>query len=181
MQNLDLVKCAIALTCPAADVAANWPAVETCLEALGVYTRNTAIAALATIAVETAYTFRPIHELGGADYLNHLYDTRVDLGNTPGLDGDGARYCGRGYVQITGQANYLRYGRMLGIDLVADPDRALEPNVAASIFAAYFHDHRVNVAADAGDWVKVRRLINGGTNGLQQFTLRVKRLEVLAQ
>lgn len=69
------------------------------------------------------------------------YDTRVDLGNTPEVDGDGALYKGRGYVQITGRANYRKasgwlrtaYGYGVGADLVAKPERASEPILAALV------------------------------------------------
>lgn len=137
------------------------------------------IAALATTAVETAWTFLPIHEYGSDKYLNRLYDTRTDLGNTPELDGDGAQYCGRGFIQITGKSNYESYGRLIGIDLELEPNRAMDVDVAAQILAAFFRDHHVKEAAEAGDWKKVRRIINGGTNGLEDFLACVERLQAI--
>jgi putative chitinase len=167
--------------CPEKNVAANWPAIETCLRSLNIYSAPVAIAALGTIAVETAHTFRPVHEFGTVAYLNKMYDCRTDLGNTAAKDGDGAKYCGRGYVQITGESNYARYGRLLGVDLIADPDLALDPNCAASIFAAYFYEHHIQVPADLGNWTRVRELVNGGHNGLAEFIGIVNKLkEVIA-
>lgn len=94
--------------------------------------------ACATAYHETAGTMRPIMERGGPTYLRNMYDINGsrpakarELGNLS--PGDGLRYCGRGYVQLTGRKNYLRAGAALGIDLIADPDRALEPAVAAKI------------------------------------------------
>lgn len=99
--------------------------------------------ALATAYHETAHTMLPIHELGGVPYLTRMYDINGnrpakarELGNlTPG---DGAKYGGRGYVQLTGKNNYAKATaklRSLGIDvdLVANPDRAMEPMIAAMI------------------------------------------------
>jgi predicted chitinase len=52
----------------------------------------------------------------------------------------------------------------------------LDAVIAAQLFANYFHKRKVNVAADAGDWIKVRKLVNGGTNGLRDFMTMVARL-----
>ena len=99
--------------------------------------------ALATAYHETAHTMQPIHELGGTAYLTRMYDINGqrpakarELGNlTPG---DGARYAGRGYVQLTGKSNYAKATtklRALGIDvdLIANPERAEEPRIAALV------------------------------------------------
>jgi predicted chitinase len=154
---------------PVNNLLANWPQILACLRSLGIYSPGVGVAALATIAVETAWSFRPIHEFGGVDYLNNHYDTRTDLGNTPEKDGDGALYCGRGYIQITGKANYKEYGDLLGVDLVAHPERAMEPQIAAAILAHYFKKHNIPAAATAQNWRLVRKLVNGGTNGLADF------------
>ena len=98
--------------------------------------------ALATAYHETAHTMQPVHERGGAAYLTRMYDINgnrpakaKELGNLS--PGDGAKYGGRGYVQLTGKKNYQRATdklRALGIDvdLVATPDRAMEPAIAAA-------------------------------------------------
>jgi predicted chitinase len=52
----------------------------------------------------------------------------------------------------------------------------LDAVIAAQLFANYFRKRKVNVAADAGDWIKVRKLVNGGTNGLRDFMTMVARL-----
>jgi putative chitinase len=99
--------------------------------------------ALATAYLETAATMQPIHEKGGNAYFTRMYDIKgarpakaVELGNMS--PGDGAKYHGRGYVQLTGKRNYevaTRQLRKLGfdVDLVANPDLALRPDVAAAI------------------------------------------------
>ena len=120
--------------------------------------------ALATAWHETARTMQPIKERGGEAYFKRMYDIRGDrpakareLGNiTPG---DGARYAGRGYVQLTGKANYARYG------LAQSPDDAIKPDVAAKILregmeGGHFTGKSLSDYLP-GDYVKARRIING--------------------
>ncbi|QPB08518.1 putative glycoside hydrolase [Vibrio phage Va2] len=88
------------------------------------------------------------------------YDGRKDLGNLN--PGDGFKYRGRGYIQLTGKANYEKYGELLGIDLVNNPDLAADPNVASAIAIQYWKENDLN-----GKSVKqATRIINGGYNGL---------------
>lgn len=90
---------------------------------------------LATVYIETDRTFQPIAEKGSDKYLSK-YDTGVlakRLGNTPEADGDGQKYKGRGYVQITGLANYKFFSKITGKDLVGKPDLALDADTAAHI------------------------------------------------
>lgn len=99
--------------------------------------------ALATAYHETSHTMQPIHELGGTAYLTRMYDIRGnrpakarELGNL--APGDGARYAGRGYVQLTGKSNYAKATaklRAMGldVDLVAHPERAEERQIAALV------------------------------------------------
>jgi putative chitinase len=102
--------------------------------------------ALATAYHETAHTMLPVKENGGTAYYTRMYDIKgnrqakaKELGNlTPG---DGAKYAGRGYVQLTGKTNYAKATaklKSLGIDvdLVANPDRAMDPAIAAAILVS---------------------------------------------
>jgi hypothetical protein len=128
---------------------------------------------LATAHHETDRSMRPIREYGGQGWYRQMYDVtgaRPQLaaknGNT--APGDGLRYYGRGFVQLTWKNNYARAGTALGIDLLARPDRALDLAVATKIMflgmqrgwftgrklADYFNPER-------GDWVNARRIING--------------------
>ena len=109
------------------------------------------------------------HESGGFVYSEEIasgaaYEGRADLGNTQ--PGDGVRFKGRGYIQLTGRANYEEAGRALGLDLVNNPELAAEPENAARVAAWYWSSRDINDAADAGDFRQVTRLINGGYNGL---------------
>ena len=94
--------------------------------------------ALATAWHETAHTMQPIREMGGPAYLHRMYDIegqRPTLarkrGNTE--PGDGARYCGRGYVQLTWRSNYAKAAAKLGQPLETRPELAMRPDIAAAI------------------------------------------------
>lgn len=121
--------------------------------------------ALATTEHETAATFRPITERGPKGYFSR-YDGREDLGNTQ--HGDGYRFRGRGYVQITGRMNYGAFALHLGVDLVGNPDLALEPANALEIMRrgmefGSFTGKRLSDYFNATrcDWRNARRIING--------------------
>ncbi|MBP0000165.1 MAG: C39 family peptidase [Cyanobacteria bacterium SID2] len=136
------------------------------LEERGILNKQTLIAALATISVETA-GFRPINEWGGDDYFRQMYEGRDDLGNI--YPGDGVRFHGRGFIQITGRANYHHYGEKLGVDLENNPELALDPDIASRILIEYFWERSVDQRAVENDWQGVRRAVNGGLNGWDHF------------
>jgi putative chitinase len=80
--------------------------------------------------------------------------------------GDGWRYRGRGFLQITGRGSYRRHGQAVGIDLEADPDRAAEGLVALRIAVAEWNDLGCNAAADHDDLERVTRLMAGGLHDM---------------
>jgi hypothetical protein len=166
---------AAATGAPVTDVAANWPLVDGALESRGMRDGLVKIGAIATIAIETARTFRPIDEFGDEEYFTRMYEGRADLGNT--RRGDGARYHGRGYIQLTGRSNYRSYGDRLGFPLEKRPELAKTPEVAAAVLADYFGARGVDASAVARDWESVRRKVNGGLNGWEPFRIVVGKLE----
>lgn len=100
---------------------------------------------------------------------NRVYANRN--GNGPSRSGDGFRYRGRGYLQLTGRSNYRIAGRRLGIDLVAHPEMAAEPETAWMIAVGYLatrkRDGRTAFQwADDNNFEAVTRIVNGRTNGL---------------
>ncbi|MEL6774077.1 MAG: peptidoglycan-binding protein, partial [Pseudomonadota bacterium] len=101
------------------------------------------------------------------------YEGRLDLGNTQ--PGDGRRYKGRGLIQLTGRANYRSFGGKLGLPLEDEPERAAEPVLSLAIACEYWVDRNLNAKADDDDLLAVTRLINGGTNGLEDRATRLVR------
>lgn len=118
-------------------------------------------------ATQETDRFRTLREYGGAAYFAR-YEGRRDLGNTQA--GDGARFHGRGVFQLTGRANYRRYGKLVGVDLEQNPDLAMQPDISLAIAFAYWRERGINAAADADDVAGVTKLINGGRNGLAERT-----------
>ena len=150
------------------------PYVSAALQAVGLTDRPMVCAALGTIRAESE-GFVPISEMPSPFNTRpglgpfSAYEGRRDLGNTQ--RGDGPRFKGRGFVQLTGRANYATYGQRLGIDLVADPDLANAPEVAALLLAHFLADkaERMRAALAAGDLATARKLVNGGRHGLDRF------------
>lgn len=124
---------------------------------------------LATTYHETGGTMKPIKEYGGDRYLSK-YDTgrlAKALGNTPQADGDGIKYAGRGYLMITGGYNYKFAGEQLGIDLINNPDLALEPKYAAEILVkgsinGWFTSKKLSdyINDKSKNYYQARRVIN---------------------
>lgn len=109
------------------------------------------------------------HESGGYRWREELasgaaYEGRRDLGNTH--PGDGVRFKGRGYIQITGRTNYAEISQAVGRDFLRNPARLAGKTLAAFSAAWWWRTHGCNQIADTGDFVAVTRRINGGTNGL---------------
>lgn len=155
--------------CKEAAVREHWPIIEAALERFGINDRPVQMAAIATVAIETASTFQPVRE---AFWLDEAW-RQANLRYYP--------FYGRGYIQLTWESNYRKYGDALGIDLVNAPDRALEPLIAADNLARYFNEHGggslIPQAARGGDWREVRRLVQGGSAGLDRFTTIVRALQ----
>lgn len=144
-----------------------WPRIQRVLERQRATDVPSQIAVLATVRTEVGRGLRPINEYGGRAYFRRMYQGRLDLGNT--RPGDGVRYHGRGYIQLTGRSNYRSYGHRLGLPLESHPRWALRPGVAADVLAAYFKQRHVYLAARRGNWHAVRTKVNGGLNGWAEF------------
>lgn len=115
------------------------------------------------------------HESCGLIYTKELasgaeYDTGRKarmLGNTPEKDGDGQRYKGRGYIQITGRANYEALAKDLRIDCVNHPEMLEQPHWALMSALWFWRKKALNRYADKDAFTELTKRINGGTNGLQ--------------
>jgi putative chitinase len=95
---------------------------------------------------------------------NRVYADRIGNGNE--ASGDGWRYRGRGFIGLTGRANYRALGDAIGVDIEADPDQVFDPEVSLAIAAAYWSSRGMNARADADDIRAITRVFNGGVVGL---------------
>lgn len=143
------------------------PHLNRAMQAYGVDTVPRTAAFLAQLAHESG-EFRWMEEIWGPTDPQRRYEPpgslAAKLGNTQ--PGDGKRFKGRGPIQITGRFNYTKYGALLGVDLVAQPELAATPEIAFATAGLYWKSNGLNELADANDFLKITRRINGGTNGL---------------
>jgi putative chitinase len=125
-----------------------------------------------TPARQAAFLAQIGHESGGLHWLIEIwgptesqrrYEMRYDLGNI--APGDGFKFRGRGLMQTTGRANYKATGEALGVDLIADPDKLSDPGLACRSAGWFWKSRGLNELADAGEFEKITRRINGGLNG----------------
>ena len=103
---------------------------------------------------------------------NMVYSSR--MGNRDESSGDGYRFRGRGCIQLTGHANYFHASKALGVDFVMEPDLVSTPKFAALTGGWFWSTHNCNAPADALDYTKVTKIINGGTIGLDD---RIKHVQ----
>ncbi|MDB5818973.1 MAG: peptidase [Rhizobacter sp.] len=168
-----------------ANIARYLPYIEASLGAVGLKQRSLVIAALGTIRAETE-GFVPISEgqskyntpPGGAPFS--LYDHKPEYGNDG--PGDGAKYRGRGFVQLTWRVNYKTYGERIGMpSIAANPDLANAPEVAAVLLAEFLHSHldKLQAALAKGDLAAARKVVNGGLHGLDRFSDVFARAEAI--
>lgn len=120
---------------------------------------------MAQIAHETGK--KHMFEIWGPTAAQRRYENNSRLGNNQ--PGDGYKYRGRGYIQLTGRYNYTEAGKYIGVDLANSPDLAANPDIAVLVAMWYWQIARgslITTAARKGDVKEVTRLINGGYNGL---------------
>ena len=118
---------------------------------------------------EAAFLAQLAHESGELRYMEEIasgaaYENRANLGNTQ--PGDGKRYKGRGPIQLTGRANYTKYGQLLGLDLVNNPTIAATKEVGFRIAGQFWKLNGLNELADQQQFKAITKRINGGYNGL---------------
>jgi|GEM_PF-555684 putative chitinase len=130
---------------------------------------------LATIKWETANTFKPTTETGSDEELENRYGPATDIGRRLGNTeaGDGARYKGRGYVQLNGKRNYSRINDTLGLagtdsDLVKHPERVMDPEIGYRVAGAMMSQGLVTgkklgdfINNQNTDYTNARKIING--------------------
>jgi putative chitinase len=136
------------------------------MDEFGIDTPARQAAFLAQVAHETG-RFRWTREIWGPTLAQQRYEMphpkAIELGNTQ--PGDGRRFCGRGLIQITGRANYMKVAAKLGIDCVNRPELLEEPEDAARSAGDFWQYHGLNELADDGHFEAITRRINGGLTG----------------
>lgn len=162
---------------PVANIQANLPIVLQALADAGLADKEMVLMALGTIRAETA-SFRAISE--GISKFNttpgqhafNKYDNRSALGNKGRPDG--ASFKGRGFVQLTGRDNYRMHGAAIGLgdQLITNPELANRPDIAAKLLASFLKNKEKGIrdALRKGDLKTARKLVNGGSHGLAEFT-----------
>lgn len=154
---------------PAAKAALLLPHLNRAMAEYGIDSTLRTAAFVAQLAHESG-EFRWMEEIWGPTSAQRRYEPVTDLskrlGNTQ--PGDGKRFKGRGPIQLTGRANYQRFGGLLSIDLVAAPEQAAAPEAAFRVAGLYWKNRGLNELADAQDFREITRRINGGFNGLEE-------------
>lgn len=151
------------------NVGIAFDAIKNGLLLFGIYSPLVLIGAIATARVEIGRSFILCSEKTDGKYL----EGRLDLGNK--IAGDGFRFRGRGYIQLTGRYNYDFYGKTINENLVKDPELANEPGQAGMILASFFKVHKIDQMCNNLDWHKVRQTVNGinkktgQPNGIDEF------------
>jgi peptidoglycan L-alanyl-D-glutamate endopeptidase CwlK len=162
---------------PVDNIDANLPAVLDAMQDAELGDKTMILMALATIRAETE-SFQPISE--GPSKFNtspgghpfDLYDNRKDLGNQGPPDGE--QFRGRGFIQLTGRVNYQSCGKLIGLgdQLTTKPELANDPKIAAELLAAFLKgkERQIKEALLDNDLKTARRLVNGGSHGLDRFS-----------
>lgn len=96
---------------------------------------------------------------------NFVYANR--MGNRDEKSGDGYRFRGSGWLQLTGHDNFYHAGKACGVDFVMNPDLVRQPKHAALTAGWFWSTHDCNRLAEAANWVALTKKINGGTIGLE--------------
>lgn len=171
----------------ASNIKTYLPVVLNALDKAGIGDRDMVLMALATIRAETA-GFEPISEFqskwntppGGSPFS--LYDPGTQVGKVLGntQPGDGARFKGRGFIQLTGRYNYTVHSQAIGLgdQLVKNPELANDPEIASRLLASFLKaaepDVRKALAQFPPNYRGARKLVNGGSHGLDDFTIAFK-------
>jgi putative chitinase len=107
------------------------------------------------------------YERQPAKIANKVYGGR--MGNGPESSGEGAKFCGRGYIQLTGKDNYTAFGKSINEDILSNPDKVASDYALLSA-AWFFNKNGLHKMADGGatDQVvtAITKRVNGGTIGL---------------
>ena len=145
-------------------LAQRWePSLTQAMSDYGITTPKRQAAFLAQIGHESLGLFYT-KEIWGPTAAQRGYEGRDDLGNTE--EGDGERFMGRGFIQVTGRKNYTAVAGALCLDCVNRPELLEQEPWPAVTAAWWWGTHGCNELADQGSFTAITRIINGGLNGL---------------
>ena len=105
---------------------------------------------------------------------NRAYADR--MGNGDEASGDGAKFLGRGLIQLTGKNNYVAYSLACNNEALQHPEIVEQPKYAAESAGWFWNVNRLNTLADAQDVGGMCRRINGGYNGLDDRQMKYAKL-----
>jgi predicted chitinase len=208
MADLTVAEVTVATQCKRPEnVVTHWPILLAALKAKGAASRNSQIGLAATVSIETGRDrFCPIREnlnYGAPGLMqtfkrffptltvanayarqpervaNYVYANR--FGNGDEESGDGWRYRGGGEIQLTFRDNYRDAGAAIGVDLEGDPERIMDPGVAAAASVWYWTRKGCPQACELADWGLVRELVNGpARHNLSGFLALIRRFGLAA-
>lgn len=112
-----------------------------------------------TFELQVAYQRKP------EKIANKVYANR--MGNSDEASGDGWKYRGRGFIQLTGKDNYLVLSKDARIDCFNNPDLLLQEANATIAALWFWGKNKINDLADDDDIISVTKKINGGLNGIE--------------
>jgi len=141
-------------------------------EAIKAGIKGTELAQFLAQCAHESRDFQDIKERGGTSYFMKLYDkqyspqTAADLGNTK--NGDGAKYFGRGYIQLSGRENYTRASKALGLDLVNHPELVERPEIAAKTSIWFWQNRVIKRSTDFSNTAAMTKPINKGLRDLEK-------------
>lgn len=115
-----------------------------------------------TLELATQYARQP-QKIASRVYANRM-------GNGSEASGDGWKYRGRGFIQLTGKTNYTACGKDLGLDLVNKPEMVEKTKAAVATALWYWQKNNINRFCDADDIKGMTKAINGGYHGLDERT-----------
>jgi putative chitinase len=98
---------------------------------------------------------------------NSRYRDGVGPGNKDYSSGDGSKFAGKGYIQVTGRSNYKKLGEAMGVDLVNNPDLLLDRDFARKASVQWWKDNVRPKNPNYSDTRAVTKIVNGGYTGLE--------------
>ena len=118
-----------------------------------------------------------LYEHKGDMIASRVYAKR--MGNGDEKSQEGYKYCGRGFIQITGKSNYDALSKEFGVDFLASPALIATPEYAFLSAGWFWNTNGLNAFADKDNLLAITKKINGGVNGLDDRTDKLKKCKTI--